>query len=453
MTTPSRERGPARGSSAGAGSFSPAIVLLAALPVLAAVWKQAPCLQRGWGGQLPFWRFCYSDLAVTTETSNAEAGLTAYLTGSVPLDQPPLTGAVMSLLAGPAPGEGALATQRWVIAVWAVLSVVGLAAMAWWVATARSATDRPLGTDPRMVVLAPVAALTVLLSPDLLGVALATSGLWAWTRRQPLLAGALLGAGVMARTYPALLLVVVALFAWRTGRERELPRLVGGALATVAVVALPLLALSPGTLTRAWRTWIDLPAGLGSVWYLPTLAGDPWSAPVLTGVSIVGIGLALVLAGLLVLGAPVTPRLGAVALLVVAVALVSGKSFPVQASLWLVPLVALAGLRWRDHLVWALAEGVHFVTVWLHLGGAGTDRALPPSWYAAALLVRVLAVCWLAVRAWQVATERQPVVEDPAGPANASVDTSADTSGDASVDAPADGGSGDFGRVPVSRYS
>lgn len=377
------------------------MALLAALPVLASLWKQAPCLDAGWGGQEPFWRFCYSDLAVSTQTTDAGRGLGAWLSGDVPLDHPPLTAGLVSFVAGLGPDGDVLATQRWVVAVWAVLAVGFLALMAWWVRDAADGGD----LDPRHVVLAPVAALTVLLSPDLLGVALATGGLWAWSRRHPALAGAMLGAGLLARTYPGLLLLVLAAHAWRTGRERELGRVATGAAGVIGVVALPLLLLEPGLLTRSWSLWNDSLAGLGSVWYLPTLAGSPWSAGVLTVVSVVGILTAVVLAGVLVLGAPTAPRVGAAALVLVAVVLVSGKAFPVQASLWLVPLVALAGLRWRDHLVWALAEGVHFVAVWLYLGGlSDANRSLPAGWYALALIARVAAVVWLAVRAWQTST-------------------------------------------------
>lgn len=393
-----------------AAAFAP-VALLAALPVLASVWRQGPCLERGWGGQEPFWRFCYSDLAVSVQSSGADRGVGPFLAGDVPLDHPPLTGAFVSLVAGLAPGNGALAAQRWVLGVWALLGLAALVLMAWWVRTSPGHRDG----DPLHVALAPVAALTLLLSPDLLGVVLATGGLWAWSRRHPVLAGALLGAGVMARTYPALLLVVVAMHAWRTGRERELVGVAGGALGAVAVVAGPLLLTSPSTLTRAWAASFENGAGLGSVWYLPTLDGNAWSPTTLTVLGVLGVALAVVLAGVLVLGAPRTPRLGAVALVVVAVVLVTGRSFPVQSSLWLVPLVALAGLRWRDHLVWALAEGIHFVAVWLYLAGLqDANRSLPPSWYALALLLRVAGVLYLASRAWQTATG--PSVGDEGDP-------------------------------------
>lgn len=429
MTSPAPRRAGPRGPTA---TFAP-VALLAALPVLASLWKQAPCLDRGWGGTEPFWRFCYSDLAVSTQTAGADRGLVAWLSGDVPLDHPPLTGALLSLVAGVGPGGDALATQRWVLGVWALLSVATLTLMAWWVRTADADyeaapdadADASTGAgagepgarralDPRHVVLAPVAALTLLLSPDLLGVALAAGGLWAWSRRHPVLAGVLLGAGLTARTYPGLLLLVVAAHAWRTGRERELGRVAVGALGAVVAVAAPLLATEPALLTRSWGLWNDSLAGLGSVWYLPTLAGSAWSAGLLTVLAVLGAVLGVVLAGVLVLGAPTAPRIGAAALVLVAAVLVSGKSFPVQSSLWLVPLVALAGLRWRDHLVWALAEAVHFVAVWLYLGGLqDANRSLPASWYAVALLGRVAAVVYLAVRAWQTAAAGPRGAWDP----------------------------------------
>ena len=403
MSPPAPDRAGPAGPTA---AFAP-VALLAALPVLASLWRQGPCLEQGWGGQEPFWRFCYSDLAVSTQTAGAGRGFGAWLSGEVPLDHPPLTGGLVALVAGLGPDDGPLATQRWVLAVWALLAVAALALMAWWVRDTGEHEGHRL--DARHVVLAPVAAFTVLLSPDLLGVTLATGGLWAWVRRHPTLAGVLLGAGLLARSYPGLLLLVLATHAWRTGRERELGPVALGTAGAVAVAALPLLVVEPNLVTGSWSRWNDSLAGLGSLWYLPTLTGSPWSATLLTAVSVAGILLAVVLAGLLVLGAPSPPRVGAAALVLVAVVLVTGRSFPVQTSLWLVPLVALAGLRWRDHLVWALAEGVHFVAVWLYLGGlSDAERSLPPSWYAMALLGRVAAVVLLAVRAWQTSTRPEP---------------------------------------------
>ena len=76
------------------------------------------------------------------------------------------------------------------------------------------------------------------------------------------------------------------------------------------------------------------------------------------------------------------PGVAEVALVMVAIVLMTGKSFPVQASVWLVPLVALVGIQWRDHLVWSGAEALHFGAVWLYLAGSSVpDRGLPSGWY------------------------------------------------------------------------
>jgi len=66
-----------------------------------------------------------------------------------------------------------------------------------------------------------------------------------------------------------------------------------------------------------------------------------------------------------------------------------------------VPFVALAGIGWRDHLLWAGAEAVHAVAMFGYLDYlVDPAHGLPPGWYAAALLLRLAAVAWLARQAW-----------------------------------------------------
>jgi hypothetical protein len=104
---------------------------------------------------------------------------------------------------------------------------------------------------------------------------------------------------------------------------------------------------------------------------------------------------------------------------------VTGTTLTPQASLWLLPFVALVGLRWRDHLIWAGVEAAYFVAVWLYIAGLTTpDRGLPAPDYAAFLLARVLVVVYLAVRVWLLAAFRVPVPDevDPAEPAQVSTD-------------------------------
>jgi hypothetical protein len=151
---------------------------------------------------------------------------------------------------------------------------------------------------------------------------------------------------------------------------------------------------------------------------VPELVGHPLPTGATTLLTVAGL-LVTVLAGAVFgLSTRRRPTLAEVALVLVGLALLTGKAFPVQSSLWLVPLVALCGLRWRDHLLWAGAEALHFVAVWLYVGGLSKpDRGLPPGWYAVSLVLRVLAVGYLVWRVWHTAAARpEPVLEPVLGP-------------------------------------
>lgn len=369
---------------------------LSALPLLMAVLRQASCLQTGWAGRAPLWRECSSDLLTSFLKDHLGRGLAAYLRGEVVLAQPMGSGAVMTFLGGLVPASSPLGAQRWYLALWVVVSTVAVLATVALVARTRG--------EPRAQVLqaalAPVLALGVLVGPDMVGVALATGGLWAWSRERPALAGALLGAGTLTRSYPLLLAIAITLLAAST-RRRHVVRLWTALTATVVIGALPLALASWESLTSAYAAWWSGPAGVGSFWLIPSMAGAGLDARVAAALAAVGWVIALSLAAAMVKGArvPVTPA--QVSLLVVAVVLVTSKNVPVQSSLWLVPLVALAGLRWRDHLIWAAAEAAHFAALWYYLGGLEVpDKGLPAPWYTLFLLLRLAAIARLAWTVW-----------------------------------------------------
>jgi hypothetical protein len=82
-----------------------------------------------------------------------------------------------------------------------------------------------------------------------------------------------------------------------------------------------------------------------------------------------------------------------------AVVLISSKAMPVQASLLLLPLMALSGVRWRDHLIWASTELVYFVGIWLYIGGETTpNRGLPAVFYLLMLVARLSGIAWVGVQ-------------------------------------------------------
>ena len=247
--------------------------------------------------------------------------------------------------------------------------------------TVASARGRPW--DAAHVALSPLLVPIALISPDLIGVLLASAGLLAWSRRRPVLAGVLLGLAVTARTYPVLLILVLGLLAARAGRVRQWLALAGTAVATVAVIVFPWLAANSAGVLSTYDGWRSAPAGYGSPWLdrrhlgsavgghdLPGFLAHAMAPSSVTRLAAFGWVVALLAGAVLALGAPRRPRVAQVALVVVGIVLITGKSFPVQSSLWLLPLVALALPRWREHLVWFGAEAAYFVAVWLYAASA-----------------------------------------------------------------------------------
>ncbi|MEO7069041.1 MAG: glycosyltransferase family 87 protein [Nostocoides sp.] len=412
-------------------------VALAAVPMQLAMIERAFCIEHGWIGQDMFSRACFSDLPVQFTTGKLSGGFAAYVEGLAHVDQPVVTGAVMSVLGGIA-GPGAVtSSQRSYFFIWAVVATLLVMATAWFSAASRPRTAGIVAA----VALSPLLVTAVMVGPDIVGVTLVAAGMWAWARRRPALAGALLGVAVMARTYPLLVIAALVLLALRAGRLDRLRSLLGAAGVAAAGIALVFGVAHHQTLTAAYRTWWSSPPGFGSPWFVPQLAtsaGPTTTAPPViravarivdailahpvpvgaaTALAVLGMVLALVAGFVLALGARRRPTWAEVSLVMVGIALVTGKSVPVQASLWLLPLAALAGIRWRDQFIWIGTEVVHFIAVWLYAGGlARPDRGLPAGWYSLFLVLRLAGIGWLVVCAWRQANARPAHDPDPGWP-------------------------------------
>ncbi len=391
-------------------------MLLLGLPLTVAALRQAGCTGPGWEGRTPLWRQCASPLVESLPAQGLGQGPWAYLTGSSTLDLPPVTGVVASLLAWLAPGSGP-AEQRWFLLLWMVLTAVLLAGMVLAVGTVRR---HPLA-DPVALALSPVLALTVFVSPALVPLSIAVAALWAWSRDRVRLAGVLAGLALLAGAGSAPVLLAMALLPGRGGRRAVRDLLVTTGL-TVLFVAAPVAALDARTLARPVLAWWRDGAGAGSPWFLPELAGHAIGAGHVAVISALGAAVAVVLGVLL---ARRRPPVADLALLVLVVLAVTATALPVGAALWLVPFVALAGIRWREHLLWAGAEAVHAVAWFTYVAGL-TDpgKGLPAGWYAIAVVLRLLAVGRLGWVVWarrvrSPAPDRSPAPRSQEHPAEA----------------------------------
>jgi uncharacterized membrane protein len=150
-----------------------------------------------------------------------------------------------------------------------------------------------------------------------------------------------------------------------------------------------------------------------------------FSASTLNWAGEIGMVIALVAIGFVVLTAPRRPRVPQVAFLVVAAFLLVNKVDSPQYSLWLLPLAVLAYPRWKPLLAWQFIEIFEVVMRYLWFvfddstahGKAGVSEG----WFVSAVVLRQAAVLVLAglivrdIYRPKIDLVREAGVDDPAG--------------------------------------
>jgi len=304
-------------------------------------------------------------------------------------------------------------------------AVVLLVALLVGVVTVALAAGRRRRWDAAHVALAPVLLTSALISYDLLALAFVGCALLAWARSRPVLAGLMLGLAVVSRPVTAMLAVALLGVCLRAGRFRAWARFAATAGLVWVVVRVLLFPSPVGALSSTWESWKASTPGYGSIWLVPQLlqqsrpasarfwySGPAFNGTTTTVAALLGLIAVMLATVLLALSTRHRPRVGHVALFAMACSLLVIKSLPVQAGLLLLPLIALAGLRWRDHLIWATTELAYFVAVWLYIAASSDpNRGLPAGFYLVFLLARCAGIAWLAVQAARGAIDpmRDPV--------------------------------------------
>jgi uncharacterized membrane protein len=282
-----------------------------------------------------------------------------------------------------------------------------------------------------MVGLSPLLFVQAFTNWDLFAVALAALGLWAWARRRPVVAGVLLGLGVAAKLYPIVLLGALFLLCLRAGRLGVWLRTAVAAAVAWLLVDVPVALLAPHNWGRFFALNSSRPADPDTLWNLllnadPNALDGPLASgqtpTVLNAVVAGSIAVLVLLAGWLTLRAPVRPRVGQLAFLLVAGFLLVNKVWSPQYSLWLLPLAVLARPRWRSLLLWQATEALLWVPRMLWYLGA-QNKGVDVQWFFLAVGLRDLAVLvlmGLVVRdIWRpdgdVVRTSWPGTDDPAG--------------------------------------
>ena len=281
----------------------------------------------------------------------------------------------------------------WLVTVWAA---AGLSGRRVW--------------DAALVAGSPILIFQAFTNFDALATAFATGAMLAWARRRPALAGALIGLGVAAKLYPALLLLPLLVLGVRTGRLGEVAKTAATAVVAWFAVNLPIMLLFP----RGWSEFFRLNARRGddmdSLYnVIKSFTGwkgfdqnlGYWQPPVVLN-TVVAVLFVLCCAaiGYIALTAPQRPRVAQLAFLVVAAFLLTNKVWSPQFSLWLVPLAVLALPHRRILLAWMTVDALVWVPRMLYLYGE-QNKGLPEQWFTTTVLLRDIAVvvlCLLVIR-------------------------------------------------------
>lgn len=373
----------------GARGWRPAAAVLSALAsvfVALGVLQKNHCVSAGWATPGSLWRACYSDLPVAVGSA---AGATPWENPAIG-GAPPLTAVLTWVVRLLVPGGSQLRQQQGMFA-W------GAAAIALLIAVAVCFTAAAMPRGPWVaahVALSPVLITSALISFDALAVALVAAGLWAWRRQRLATSGALLAAALLARPSLGAVLAAALVVTAARGQNRAAGRLLAGA-APVVVVAFGAMMLAGADPFAGLTAWRSQTASYGSLWHVLALAGVAIAPSTLTLLSLLGWLVAAALGWLLARGDRTLP-LAPVALVMLVVVMVTGRALPVQAALWVLPLVALCAVRWRDHLVWAGAEFAYFVIIWGFVArDSNGAKALPQEWYAFFVGLRLVALFFL----------------------------------------------------------
>lgn len=421
-------------------------VLLIAVVTLSIGWfVKSPCIQQytddhgvrqlDWRANRQYVAFCYSDIVpLYTAERLDQPGMFPYRTSWVDnagtadaqvryMEYPVLTGLFQYVNAKIAQGwvhlasvTGVLPTAMTVVVYFDASAL--LLGLAWLVAvwaTSRTARRRPW--DAILVAASPLVIVHAFTNFDALAAAFAATGLLAWSRKRPVLAGVLLGLGAAAKLYPAFLLLPILLLCVRSGRVAAWGKALAGAVVAWLAVNLPIMIPFQHGWWEFFRLNIQRGADPDSVYnvisYFTGWTGFDQNVPahhappILNAVTMGLFAVCCLGIVFLALGAPRRPRLAQLCFLLVAAFLLTNKVWSPQYSLWLVPLGALALPRWKLLLSWMVLDALvwfprmsYYLELTL-LSAHQDDRGLPQGWFLGMVIIRDLAVvglCALIVR-------------------------------------------------------
>jgi uncharacterized membrane protein len=382
--------------------------MVLALVVFGLHWLQkSPCMDGEWTNHKQYAQFCYTDVLALYYAEDLNQGAVPYVDHAV--EYPVLTGYLMAVIGLPVHAIGENRPdfnqgEAFYNLTALVLIAFGLAAIAVTLGLRRR---RPW--DALLFVFAPALVVTATINWDLLAVGLTAFFFYAWARRQPVLAGVLLGLATAAKFYPLFLIGPLIVLALRTGRGRAVLTTIGAGVGTWALVNAHAFFFAHQGWLRFFQLSNSRAVDWGTFWYiganwpLSTRASGVGVEPFVTlsqarnihwvntySYLLFGLGCLGVLA--LTLLAPRRPRLAQLSFIVIAVFLLTSKVWSQQFVLWLIPLAVLARPKWGAFLAWQATEIAYFLGFYGHLLNLDGVNVFPEGVY-----VYISAARWLGL--------------------------------------------------------
>jgi uncharacterized membrane protein len=386
-------------------AVSLAIVLTCVTGTFAAgVIAKAGCASGNWADGRQYTYLCYSDIVPLLGTEQLSGGRLPFLQACADVadqncDEYPVLTMYFMRAAAWISGTTGYAPFYFVNALLLLACAAAIAVCLWMLA----------GSRALWFALAPTLLVYGTINWDLFAVALATGALVAFADRRDALAGVLLGLGVAAKFYPALLILPLFFQRLQDREPDRAIRVVWSAAATWGIVNVPFAIAAPGQWWEFFRFNAARPQDFDSLWYIACRHVD--RACFETGtVNLASLALFVASFGGLwwwkARRSPTFPRWTLGFPLLVCF-LLTNKVYSPQYGLWLLPWFVLALPGLKRFIVFQLADVAVFVTRFWFFGELGGRFGVSQGVFELAVLARALVLVWCLI-GW-VRTDAEPL--------------------------------------------
>lgn len=368
-----------------------AVIALALFAGLLSLVKFDHCYNSNWTGVGVDVHECYSDLPALFDARGLVNHVWPYSSATNSVEYPPLTGVVMWATALITP-HGTNSDKYYFL-----INIALLAALFILTSVVVSKINP---TKWYLLPILPAVIASLYINWDMWAVLTAVLSIYWFDRKRYSWSAVALAISIATKFFPIVLLIPISIIFFK---ERKLKASLHYFSQTIILWALINAPFAISTPTGWWRFFklnSNRPADLGSFWQAINIFN-------INPPDINFFWLALfILASLAVAGhllrAASLPSLAQVAFIFVALFTALNKVYSPQYVLWLAPLGVIALVNNRDRSafwIWQGAEAIYHFAIWEYLGGyAGANFALPPKWYAGAILLRVGASLFFAWR-------------------------------------------------------